>query len=67
MLKCFPLVKEAWSRVCGYDCIVVYVGNELPDVLKQEKYKNSVFFFLNRLKESILHFKPSVSVFFGHV
>ena len=41
----FPLVKEAWSRVCGYDCIVVYVGNELPDVLKQEKYKNSVFLF----------------------
>ena len=39
----FPLVKESWKTICGYDCVVVYVGHELPEILKQEK--DNVFLF----------------------
>lgn len=43
----FPLVRQAWHRVCGYECIAVYVGQELPLVLRneQKKKENCVILF----------------------
>jgi hypothetical protein len=49
----FPLVKEAWQRVCSYECIVVYVGNELPPILKKEQEKNNSSVFLFKPVEGV--------------
>lgn len=35
-LDFWPIVKEAWQRIVGIPCMMVYVGDELPEHLKND-------------------------------
>lgn len=43
-LQFWPLVKKAWYEVVGIPCIMIYVADTLPDVLKTDP--------------AVIHFKP---------
>ena len=49
----FPLVRETWKRICDYECIALFIGDELPAVLQEENEK---------VPGSVILFKPVLNM-----
>ena len=46
----YPLVRKMWKSICGYDCTVIFIGDELPDVLKKDGYRDDEVILFKKIE-----------------